>query len=1482
MSTSVATQKNEEFYLNLKASIFKIATLNAPTKSQSSFTDEDIADLEVKQDVQQVSASSKPHLDELIKPPISKKPIIINHAKQFSNKQETTINISTTNNEDTILKQNILIKKHSNELTTMDQIKITGSIVPLSLAELNKETIEMQRLTDLRPQLDESVKLNITKEKQQTYLANKSQAELICEPQINKSDEFLECVKPMDTIEIDFNESISLKTTNQMLFSPQQNENKVNIKILQSLNRPSIGELPGENCPEFQVASNQLESVETSTEIFTTESVQVEHRPTQLVQPNSELIQEDCIVPIQAEQQQEDELITKEEINDLNQSIQSKQVQQLALGELKSETNLEEDTKELESIHLSLIEPSSPNKTIETKIDIVRIEKTHKQSVLNNPVDNFIETETVKRFQPEELDYERPKFGIEITEITDEKKVIRIKMLNSPYYNTEKFDDQQLDRIIPIINESDCDKAQTVISKNDCNLKANITNVQNYSMAQMVQSNTEEEFLKENSQNTKSQLEQAGQNVITNLNSFSQSNDIKRVKLDYYGRAQEIIEISNNTFTCDSFEPNQTIETDSFSLKLTTVPLDSHENNIQITESSIRNLANLNQLPAEQCQQLDINIPELIQPNQMIQSNTFEKTSMNIHTTSVCVQPNADTLTHLVDINEPAENLNQIESVEDLTQKADEKLLRWLNYPQSELNESTDETTHIDDKLDYLYEKINSEEPETNSFNIVKVEKVLNRIISNEEKLENEYELVQFVSQCRPELQQLINSNPVNEISSFKQTVHKPLIFNKEIVSDDLNKSFKTQDLVQQSENKCDAIETLTTDKTSSERHETESRTIFNLPSIGCVSRLDEMSTEFYNSSINENVCKETIELICFQTVSQIVKQSVINAPVEQQTPFENLSEIKPIDNLTYQLEIVREQENSLEKSTKTPLQELMAPYSKSYKYIEEKCTQFDTDITSEQLKIKKSPNQLNQICSLNQQIQWETIHTQESNDLIQQTSSEIVKQILLKSIIQSELQPNETIEQINTNYKQNIRNIEPKSTSSLGLGNNRLEQHEAKIENILNLNNTDDDIGSFIEQIEKIELISSDNLIARNSLPTEYHQSSLTHHTVEEEHVIHHSNNTPNATKSTFTIEKEKLNNLVQKIEIPKWEESTNMQQEIPKTQVKQSIVMTNLNDYTTTETIKLEDHPSIILNQTLNNDEDLSSGGEETSVNSSESSKIHLIESVEIVTHHDPNESRQNEYKKLDSDKVHIHKVDINRLQIREKSPRKYRDLDESSRFKVDFKQEEVIDLRDLTDSVDQLDEQSNVQDLANDKIFAKKFVDQIVQLSTSKLADYEAHKSNQIDYDESLHKYENLNFNKISNKSSSEILESLNNLKINIGKHLTESIIGKANEQSPIIDNNNYFDYDNDSLKEARDEFFENFDNRLHSTYNHGNNSTIINSSIDTEDYFSEKYEEEIEILKEASTNSNFQIPIHIEYEFNDQSFTNNKKVSLIDYI
>lgn len=167
------------------------------------------------------------------------------------------------------------------------------------------------------------------------------------------------------------------------------------------------------------------------------------------------------------------------------------------------------------------------------------------------------------------------------------------------------------------------------------------------------------------------------------------------------------------------------------------------------------------------------------------------------------------------------------------------------------------------------------------------------------------------------------------------------------------------------------------------------------------------------------------------------------------------------------------------------------------------------------------------------------------------------------------------------------------------------------------------------------------------------------------------------------------------------------------------------------------------------LESDLNESQSDDTNSTTSSEnSSKMHLIESVEILTHPAHN-------------MVHIQKVDINQLKIKEK-PNK-NDLDPKSRFRVNFKQEELVDLRSNDDER---------LDLATNKVFAKKFVEQIIKLSSSKL-------ENHLLFENGLNEHvklndNNLNLNNITNKTTSEILESLTNLKCDIGKHFTDSLV------------------------------------------------------------------------------------------------------------
>ena len=413
-------------------------------------------------------------------------------------------------------------------------------------------------------------------------------------------------------------------------------------------------------------------------------------------------------------------------------------------------------------------------------------------------------------------------------------------------------------------------------------------------------------------------------------------------------------------------------------------------------------------MPAEQCENLEINIPDYSIPVHLTQTNTFEQTSTMVNRSSVTVQQSStlpqDNQIEIKILNLTTNDNNKQDKSNEIP---DKKLMRWLNYPQSQFNdEDSTSISNVDEKLDYLYDKINSGQENTSEIepDIVKSEKVLNRIISCTEKIESDYELVHYVTQCRPELQQLI----INNESDFKfnepKQNNKPICLNRaseEIENDyQLQDSVKIDDLIKQSVNKCDSVESVLIKSHHEEdinNHKTESTIIFNLPTVGKIARLDETSTEFYDNDLKENVSSKTVELICFETLNKIESEKTcMNVPLSIQMN-EKTQEIKSIDEFSVQLEIHQEQE--LETVVQTPLQELIAPYINSYKYIEEKCNQFKEDpSTKETLEIKTLPmNELKQVCSLDQPIKWERVvvdNKKTNNDDIQKISQEIVKKV--------------------------------------------------------------------------------------------------------------------------------------------------------------------------------------------------------------------------------------------------------------------------------------------------------------------------------------------------------------------------------------------------------------------------------------------------------------------------------------------------------
>lgn len=196
-------------------------------------------------------------------------------------------------------------------------------------------------------------------------------------------------------------------------------------------------------------------------------------------------------------------------------------------------------------------------------------------------------------------------------------------------------------------------------------------------------------------------------------------------------------------------------------------------------------------------------------------------------------------------------------------------------------------------------------------------------------------------------------------------------------------------------------------------------------------------------------------------------------------------------------------------------------------------------------------------------------------------------------------------------------------------------------------------------------------------------------------------------------------------------------------------------------------------MLNESQLNDESQSSAVSTTTTSSgmsdTTSGKVHLIESVEVVTHHNNNGD--------EDELVHVHRVDINRLKIKEKP-------NEAERFRVKYKQEELLDLRG-----DKLTEDERL-DLSTNKLFAKKFVEQIIQLSSKKLGlltdeNSRLHEEDFDDEDENT--VNNADLNTVSNKTTSEILESLSNLRDDLVRESKSKITTTVDDRAIAANNN-----------------------------------------------------------------------------------------------
>ncbi|RNA03018.1 hypothetical protein BpHYR1_014600, partial [Brachionus plicatilis] len=214
--------------------------------------------------------------------------------------------------------------------------------------------------------------------------------------------------------------------------------------------------------------------------------------------------------------------------------------------------------------------------------------------------------------------------------------------------------------------------------------------------------------------------------------------------------------------------------------------------------------------------------------------------------------------------------------------------------------------------------------------------------------------------------------------------------------------------------------------------------------------------------------------------------------------------------------------------------------------------------------------------------------------------------------------------------------------------------------------------------------------------------------------------------------------------------------------------------------ENFDLSDDVSIHIRQKSDSENDTDS----TSLSES-SGRMHLIECVEVLTGPGVQDSLQ------------IKKVDFNRLRVKEKS--KFQTDDPKSRFKINLKKEEIVDLS----------HQDNLN-VTTKQEFAKKFVEQIINLNASRLSPHLA----LTDHTERL----NRDINCIASKNTNEILNTLSSIKCDLSKHFADSLISEYGPESNLMGeqclNMNLMEDFSD-----KEDLFENFSNRLHSSSNFG---------------------------------------------------------------
>ena len=253
MEHQIANLSSEGFYLNSKASVSDIASLNAPAVVMSNFEEGEINEIEFKTTMDPLNSSvpsmyTKP---ELVKPLIAKKPVIISQGLQNT----SSITLERTDSiKNTI--DGIEIQAVTREQSINWKQGVASTVQNLAMAEYS--TIELLNTIEYEAKCDDEKKATVTVENQDLNAVEYNRMDEICDAESLDTFNSEETTKPMSTVDVNFEDRISLISTRELAAE----EGGLNVHVVQRFNRPIEENLTNEKSDDFFSFESDAETIE--------------------------------------------------------------------------------------------------------------------------------------------------------------------------------------------------------------------------------------------------------------------------------------------------------------------------------------------------------------------------------------------------------------------------------------------------------------------------------------------------------------------------------------------------------------------------------------------------------------------------------------------------------------------------------------------------------------------------------------------------------------------------------------------------------------------------------------------------------------------------------------------------------------------------------------------------------------------------------------------------------------------------------------------------------------------------------------------------------------------------------------------------------------------------------------------------------------------------------------------------------------------